>query len=109
MMDSKTESLDPLGKTWTPLSVDLAAATHQGHIRERNEDSYLLIRFGRSLERLSTNLDKQLLEPNYDLTGYGMLVADGMGGMPAGDVASSMALAKLIELIVETTDWTLAL
>jgi protein phosphatase len=38
-----------------------------------------------------------------------MLVADGMGGMPAGEVASRLALSKLIELIVETTDWTLAL
>jgi PPM family protein phosphatase len=109
-MDQNTDHLgDPLSKTWASLSVDFGAATHPGHVRERNEDSYLLIRFGRSLEALSTNLDEQLLEQNYDLTGHGMLVADGIGGMPAGDVASRLALAKLIELIVETTDWTLAL
>ena len=47
------------------------------------------MRFGRSLERLSTSLDANLLEQNYSLTGYGMLVADGMGGMAAGEVASS--------------------
>src|ERR1044072_3644730 len=100
---------DPLTRTWTPLSVDLGSATHPGHLREKNEDSYLVMRFGRSLERLSTNLDENLLESNYSLTGHGMLVADGMGGLPAGDMASRLALAKLIELIVDTSDWTLAL
>lgn len=109
-MDHKKEGVsDPLSEMWTALRVELSAATHPGHIRETNEDSYLVMRFGRSLERLSTNLDEQLLEQNYELTGHGMLVADGMGGMPAGEVASQLALSKLIELIVETTDWTLAL
>jgi serine/threonine protein phosphatase PrpC len=100
---------DPLTRTRGPFSVDLGSITHPGHIRQKNEDSYLLIRFGRSLERLSTNLDENLIEENYSFTGYGMLVADGLGGMPAGELASSLALAKLIELIVETSDWTLAL
>ena len=98
-----------LSDRWAPLSVDIAGATHQGHVRENNEDSYLLIRFGRSLEKLATNLDEHLLEQNYSLTGYGMLVADGMGGMAAGEVASRLALSTLIELLVDTTDWTLAL
>ena len=94
---------------WTPLKIDIAGATHQGHVRENNEDSYLLIRFGRSLETLATNLDEHLLDQNYSLTGYGMLVADGMGGMAAGEVASRLAISTLIELIIDTTDWTLAL
>jgi protein phosphatase len=94
---------------WTPMKVDIAGASHQGHVRGNNEDSYLIIRFGRSLERLATNLDEELLEQNYSITGYGMLVADGMGGMAAGEVASRMALSSLIELILDTTDWTLAL
>jgi len=94
---------------WTPLKIDIAGATHQGHVRENNEDSYLLIRFGRSLETLATNLDEHLLDQNYSLTGDGMLVADGMGGMAAGEVASRLAISTLIELIIDTTDWTLAL
>jgi PPM family protein phosphatase len=91
------------------LHVDIAGATHQGHIRENNEDSYLLIRFGRSLEKLDTNLNQHLLEQDYKLTGHGMLVADGMGGMAAGEVASRMALATLIDLVIDTSDWTLGL
>jgi serine/threonine protein phosphatase PrpC len=108
-MDAEKKVSDATNDHWSPLSADISGASHQGHVRENNEDSYLVIRFGRSLERLATNLDEHLLEANYGLTGYGMLVADGMGGMAAGEVASRRALSTLIELIVDTTDWTLAL
>jgi protein phosphatase len=107
--DSKRDLSDALSQHWAPLNVELGAATHQGHVRENNEDSYLLMRFGRSLERLATNLDEYLLDQNYSLTGYGMLVADGMGGMAGGEVASRMAICKLLELLNDTSDWTLAL
>lgn len=100
---------DVLSESWVPLEGEVAAATHQGHIRENNEDSYFLMRFGRSLEKLATNLEDYFVEENYSITGYGLLVADGMGGMAAGDVASRMAICKLIELLVDTSDWTLAL
>lgn len=98
-----------LHEVWTSLDVDLGAVSHQGLIRENNQDSYLVMTFGRSLENLMTNLDEDLFEPSYFMRGYGMLVADGMGGMAGGDVASRLALSKLVELIVDTSDWTLAL
>ena len=100
---------DTLSHNWAPLDVELAAATHQGHVRENNEDSYLMMRFGRSLEKIATSLDEYLLDQNYSLTGYGLLVADGMGGMAAGEVASRLAICKLLDLIIDTSDWTLAL
>jgi|SRR5687768_317797 len=104
----KQDVSDIFNHTSAPLTLDFGCATHQGLVRENNEDSYLLMRFGRSLEKLATNLDQQLLGQNYSLTCYGMLVADGLGGMAAGEVASSLALSKLIELVLETSDWVLA-
>jgi protein phosphatase len=98
-----------LSDAWISLAVDLGAASHQGHVRENNEDSYLVIRFGRSLENLLTNVDDEFLKQNYLANGYGMLVADGMGGMAGGEVASRLALSKLVELVAETSDWVLAL
>ena len=98
-----------LDGAWSCLEVDLGALSHPGHVRENNEDSYLVMRFGRSLENLMTNLDEDLFEASYFMGGYGMLVADGMGGMAGGEVASRLALTNLIELIVDTSDWTLAL
>ncbi|HKG98513.1 MAG TPA: protein phosphatase 2C domain-containing protein [Pyrinomonadaceae bacterium] len=94
---------------WSSLKVDLGASSHPGHIRDNNEDSYLVMRFGRSLENVLGNLEEDLLEQNYAMTGYGMLVADGMGGAAAGEVASRFALSKLVELIIDTSDWTLSL
>jgi PPM family protein phosphatase len=98
-----------LTEAWTRLDVDLGALSHQGHVRENNEDSYLVMKFGRSLENVLTNLDDGLLEQSYSMNGYGMFVADGMGGLAAGEVASRLAVTRLIDLIIETSDWTLSL
>ena len=106
---NQLRSAESLKQVWTCLDVDLGAVSHVGLVRESNQDSFLVMKFGRSLESLMTNLDEDLFEQNYFMSGYGMLVADGMGGMAAGDVASHLALSKLIELIVDTSDWTLAL
>lgn len=87
------------------VKVDIAAASHRGHVREHNEDHYLALRFQRSLETLCTNIEEGILEPSFEEIGYGMLVADGMGGLAAGEVASRIALCKLLELVVNTPDW----
>src|SRR5687768_6797158 len=109
------DTLDPSSSLWSfssstnPASaevrVEIAAASHRGHVRENNEDHYLAVRFQRSLETLCTNVEEGILEPSFDEIGYGMLVADGMGGMAAGEVASRVALCKLVELVVNTPDW----
>ncbi len=91
------------------MAIDVAAATHAGHVRANNEDHYLVVRFGRSLENLYTNIEPGKLRPNYNLTGYGLVVADGLGGMAGGEVASRTALTKLMELVIDTPDWILGL
>src|SRR4030095_14076552 len=98
--DLRRDLSDVLSENWTPLDGEVAAATHQGHIRDNNEDSYFLMRSGRSLEKLSTDLEECSLEENSSITGYGILVAVGMGGRAAGGVPSRMAICKLIELLV---------
>jgi len=108
-MQNDTKRAGSWNRVWKSLELDLGAISHPGHVRENNEDSYLVMRFGRSLENLMTNLDENLFEASYFMSGYGMLVADGMGGMAGGEVASRLALTNLIELIVDTSDWTLAL
>ena len=61
-----------LNDAWTHLDVDVAALSHQGHVRENNEDTFLVIKFGRSLENLLTNIDHGLLSRDYSMCGYGM-------------------------------------
>jgi len=103
------ESDEDLNGTWVPLDVELGSITHQGLVRENNEDRYVVMRFGRSLENLSSNVDEALLGKSYSLSGYLMFVADGMGGMAAGEIASSLALSKLVELMVQTPAWIMGL
>jgi serine/threonine protein phosphatase PrpC len=91
------------------VKVDLAGLSNRGHVRPSNEDHYFAARIERSLKTLTTNLAEGVLPNSFAETAYGLLVADGMGGMAAGEVASSSALCKLVELVVNTPDWIMRL
>ena len=85
--------------------VDIAARSHPGNQDHLNEDHYLVVRVERSLQTVMSNLPESILPRRFDETAHGMLVADGLGGMPAGNVASAAAISKLVELGVNTPDW----
>jgi protein phosphatase len=87
------------------VEVDLAAQSHPGNVRPRNEDHYLAVRVERSFRPVLSNLPEGVVPHSADETAYGMIVADGLGGMPAGELASSLALRKLVDLVVKTPDW----
>jgi serine/threonine protein phosphatase PrpC len=87
------------------IQVDLAALSHQGKVRENNEDHFLVSRVERSLETIMTNLPKGLIPQRFAEVGYGMLVADGMGGHQAGEIASRLAIATFVNLVLHTPEW----
>jgi protein phosphatase len=90
------------------VRVEIAALSDIGKVREVNEDSYLVSRIGRYLERLSSNVPEALL-PRVEETGYLMMVADGMGGHAAGEVASHTAIAATVRKLIESPKWILKL
>ena len=90
------------------VQVDLAALTHRGLVRSANEDHYLVMRFGRTLETLLTSLPADQVPPRSEDVGYGLLVADGVGGAVAGEMASRLALSTLVGLLLHTPDWILS-
>lgn len=85
--------------------VEVAALSHPGNVRTRNEDIYLAVRIVRSMHTVHTNMPAGSIPDRYGEEGYGLLVADGVGGTSAGDVASQTAVATLIRLVMDTPDW----
>jgi hypothetical protein len=108
-LELPTEQSGSLRRPTSSVLVELAGMSHRGHVRANNEDHFLGLRFSRRLETLFTNVSEGLLETSFDETGYGILVADGLGGMAAGEVASRTALCRLVELVVNTPDWIMNL
>jgi len=100
---------DGLREVWTELEVELGTATHQGRVRSNNEDHYLVTRSRHSLENLSTNLDERVLQNDFSLIAHGILVADGIGGIAAGEASNEPALMKLAQLLVDMSEWIMGL
>ena len=90
------------------VQADVAATSHQGLVRSNNEDHYQVVRFGRAMETLLTNLPGDLLPAHAEERGYGLVVADGMGGKAGGGTASRMAITRLLYLALSTSDWILS-
>jgi protein phosphatase len=87
------------------VEVELAAQSHPGLARPNNEDHYLVFRGQRVLESLLTNLPEREIANLHVEVAYGLLVADGMGGHAAGEVASRVAIGTLVNLVLNTPDW----
>src|SRR5262249_56814756 len=106
----ESDGLEPV-KIESPASslvaIELAVKSHEGNVRLTNEDHYLVVRAERSLNTVQSNLPEGALKPSFHETAFGMAIADGIGGMPAGGVASRMALRQLVDLVGKTPGWVL--
>ena len=87
------------------IRIDVSALSHTGYRRENNEDHYLVTRLGRTMQTLSTSLPAGEVPELTEEVNYVMIVADGMGGHAAGEIASRMAISALIGLALEMPDW----
>ena len=106
-LDSQHTKLDDeLPKPFSSLiTVDVFAMSHQGHVKSNNEDHFLVVRGGRALETVLTNLPQTRPGDLFEETAYAMAVADGGGGDIAGEVAGRHALFTLLDLALQTPDW----
>ena len=96
----------PQGKgTRAPVEIEVGALSDPGKVRRNNEDHYFVARFERVMQTLFSNLPAGEVPERFSEAGYGMVVADGVGGAAAGEVASSTAVRVLVEMALETPNW----
>jgi serine/threonine protein phosphatase PrpC len=81
-----------------PYQIALAAQTDVGQYRQHNEDRYLLSGHGWS------GHNNEYFSPGPD--GALMVVADGMGGMEAGEIASHLAIRFIQDYYENLEDWS---
>jgi protein phosphatase len=91
------------------VHIDVAALSDKGNVRDRNEDHFYVARGGRRATTLVTNVPPADIPSQFEETAYLLVVADGMGGHAGGEVASRLAIATLINIILHAPDWIMRL
>jgi protein phosphatase len=96
-----------LGPATPGVTVEFGAKSHIGKVRRTNQDHFLITRIARTLNVLQTSLPESELPGVIEDAAYGMVVADGMGGMAAGERASLLAIRTGVKLVLESPRWAL--
>jgi PPM family protein phosphatase len=93
----------------TPVDVDAFGQSDTGHVRASNEDHFLIARIGRYFETVGTSLPAGEVPDRADEAGYALIVADGMGGHAAGELASRITIREMVRLALALPDWIVRL
>ena len=89
------------------VRVDFGAISDVGKVRTNNEDHFRIARTSRTMRTLMSNLPPGQVPDYFEDVAYGMVVADGMGGEAAGEVASMMAITIGVNLRLNDVKWNL--
>jgi serine/threonine protein phosphatase PrpC len=85
--------------------IEIAALTHPGLVREKNEDHYAVLRRYRSSAVVATSLQGEQMPGNEEVATWLLIVADGLGGHTSGEVASATAINAIITLSNSLSSW----
>ncbi len=88
------------------VAIEYAGRTDIGRVRERNEDHFLIADLVKQLRAVQTSL----LPPHVGgwkagTIGHLFVVADGMGGIAGGEIASGLAVETISWYIAKTMPW----
>lgn len=97
----KAQSIAPPSPPRPPLVVESFGLSDQGQKRSSNEDCFVIAELSRTLQVRHTNFPQS--KANFSChRGHVFLVADGVGGNKAGEVASSLTLLTIEEFLLNT-------
>jgi PPM family protein phosphatase len=111
--NARRNSLSPLLAVdeFRPFSsivrAEIDVRSHQGQVRQSNDDHYLVVRLAREQDVIATSLPRSDVPGRFEESGYAMLVADGIGDTGSGAVASRVALSSLAHLAIHFGRWNL--
>lgn len=91
----------------TKVVADIGALSDRGLVRDGNEDSFVVFRMGRYLEPVLSSIPAAELPARAEESGHVLVVADGVGGHRAGEVASRTTLLTALQLILRSPRWAL--
>jgi len=91
----------------TRVRVTFGAYSRRSRLHTVNEDHYAIAEYGRHHNVLMTSLPEEEIQKRYAEHGYGMVVADGLGGDGKGEAASRLALETIMRLVLLFGRWHL--
>jgi protein phosphatase len=87
------------------IVLEHAGKTDIGRVRKRNEDQFLIADLTKNLRVAQTSLHGAHLGWIAGTTGHLLVVADGMGGMAGGEIASGLAVETISWYVAKTMPW----
>jgi protein phosphatase len=103
--DNDRTTVPPFRPFSSLVQIDVSALSHVGLLRESNEDQFCVTKMSRALETILSSLPAGDVPERAEETNYVMIVADGMGGHAAGELASRMAISALVGLALDLPYW----
>jgi PPM family protein phosphatase len=86
------------------LTVKVFGVTDRGRVRHTNEDQFLSAELTKAMRIWQTSLPEKKAQFGEE-RGHLFLVADGMGGHRAGELASALAVVAIEQFTLNTLKW----
>ena len=91
----------PVPTTFPPFNVRSFGISDRGQVRTANEDCFLIAELARTLRVHHSNLPQSKASHSCH-RGHVFLIADGIGGHQAGDVASGLSVMSIEDFLLNT-------